>query len=84
MSEQKSVDELLRYLRGVEKKHGSKVELVVKVRTNSGKVQRRTGTYLGVHNDTEVGLRNPKKAADAWYPLDRVYDIWKKGAPPEG
>lgn len=81
--EKKSVDELLRYLRGVEKKHGTGVELVVKVRTNSGKVQRRHGEYLGVHNDAEVGLRNEKKGADAWYSLERVFDIWKRGAPPE-
>ncbi len=88
MSEGKSVEELLRFLRGIEKKHGSDVELVVKVRTNSGKVQRRTGAYLGVQGSSqagtsEVGLRNEKKGADTWYSLERVLDIWKRGAPPE-
>ena len=76
----KEPEELLRFLRGIAKKHGSNVELVVKVETASGKVRRRTGRFLGLRDDSEVGLHNEAKGSDSWYDIDRVHDVWKRGA----
>ena len=76
----KDREELLRYLRGIEKKHGSGVELVVKVETKSGKVRRRTGSFLGLKGEEEVGLHNDAKGSDSWYSIDLVHDVWKKGS----
>ena len=79
----KGREELLRFLRGIAKKHGPGIELVVKVETRSGKVRRRHGRWLGLRDDAEVGLHNDAKGCDTWYPLDRVLDVWKRGAPPD-
>jgi len=79
MSERKTPEELTRYLTGITKKHGAQVELVVKVEVEGGKVRRRTGRFLGVR-DGAIGLHNPAKGRDQWLSLDRVHDIWKRGA----
>ena len=78
-SARKTIEELTRYLDGVTKKHGSSVELVVKAETEGGKVRRRTGRLLGVRDGT-IGLRSDARSKDMWLSLDRVHDIWKKGA----
>ncbi len=67
-----------RFLQGIEKKHGLGSELVLKVRTDSGKVRRKTGTFLGFRADA-VGLRNSAWNGDKWFPLADVADAWKKG-----
>ncbi len=67
-----------RFLQGIEKKHGLGSELVLKVRTDSGKVRRKTGTFLGFRGD-EVGLRNSAWNGDKWFDLADVADAWKKG-----
>ncbi len=78
MSDAKTPDELLRFLTGIEKKRGHDVELVVKVTTASGKVRRRNGRFLGVRNNTEVGIHHAARGKDTWYLLSDVLDIWKK------
>ena len=75
-------DDLLRYLHGLVKKHGTDVELVVKVETRSGKVRRRKGRFLGLRGDSYMGLSVEPTGADAWYELEKVHDVWKKGSPP--
>ena len=66
------------FLRGIEKKHGLGSELVFKVRSASGKVRKKTGTFLGFRGD-RVGLRNAAWDADKWFPLSDVVDAWKVG-----
>lgn len=80
---EKTREELLRYLRGLQKKHGVDVEVVLKVTTASGKVRRRSGRLLGLRGEAEVGLHSAEKGSgDTWYPLDCVHDCWKRGAGP--
>ena len=80
MSEQKTIDELLRFLHGVQKKYGTRVELVVKYRNNAGKLRKSTGWLVGVRNEAEVGLRSDAKNTETWHELSRVHDIWKRGS----
>ncbi len=68
-----------RFLQGIEKKHGLGSELVLKVRTDSGKVRRKAGTFLGFKGDL-VGLRNSAWNDGKWFALGAVEDAWKKGA----
>lgn len=72
-------EDLLRFLRGLEKKHGRDVEVVLKYRTNSGKVRKRMGRLIGLRGEDEVGLHNSAKGATTWYELERVDDAWKRG-----
>lgn len=66
------------FLHGIEKKHGLGGELVFKVRSASGKVRRKTGTFLGFRGD-QVGLRNAAWGGDKWFALADVVDAWKRG-----
>lgn len=77
-------EEITDFLRGVQKKHGLDVDLVLKVRTDSGKVRKRTGRLRGLRGDQSVGLYNEARGAETWYDLDRVLDAWKKGSRSEG
>lgn len=70
--------EVERFLRGIEKKHGSGAVLVIKARTNSGKVRNKTGTFLGFRGD-QVGLRNEAWKNDKWFAISALVDAWKHG-----
>lgn len=76
MSEEPDV---LRFLRGVEKKHGSKAELVIKYRNAKGKVRRLHGRMIGLRDD-ELGLRNEAWSGDRWFAIDQLVDAWKRKA----
>ena len=81
-SPRKTREELLKFFKGLEKKHGRDgggLELVLKVDTENGKVKRRNGHFLGLREDREVGLRNDAKGSDAWFALERIHDAWKRG-----
>ncbi len=68
-----------RFLQGIEKKHGSGSDIVLKVRTGSGKVRNKGGAFLGLRGD-EVGLSNVAWNGDKWFDLADIVDAWKKGA----
>jgi hypothetical protein len=70
--------DVLRFLQGIEKKHGTGSDLVLKVRTGSGKVRNKGGTFLGLRGDT-VGLRNAAWNDDKWFNMVDLVDAWKKG-----
>jgi len=73
-----SSEDLLRFLRGLEKKHGSNAELVIKHTNAANKVKRLTGRFLGLRG-SDVGLRNTAWKADKWIPVERLVDAWKPG-----
>jgi hypothetical protein len=72
--------DVLRFLKGIDKKHGRNVELVLKYRNSKGKVRRRQGHFLGLRGDSEVGLRNEAWSGDRWFEIEGVVDAWKKGS----
>jgi len=76
---QKTPEELLRLVRGLEKKHGAGLDMVVKVKTQSGKVRRRTGRFVGLRNNLELGIVSDANGAEAWFLLSAVHDVWKRG-----
>ncbi len=69
--------DVLEFLRGVQKKHGTRVELVIKYRNNAGKTRRLTGRMIGL-SEGQLGLRNPAWKSDRWFDIDQLVDAWKK------
>lgn len=70
-------DEVLDFLRGVQKKHGTSLELVIKYRNNAGKVRRLTGRLVAL-NDDQISLRNDAWKGDRWFDIDQLVDAWKR------
>jgi hypothetical protein len=71
--------DVLSFLRGLHKKHGTSAELVIKYRNAKGKVRRLSGRLIGL-SDTEVGLHNAAWRGDRWFAIDQVVDAWKHKA----
>ena len=68
--------DVLSFLRGLNKRHGTSAELVIKYRNARGKTRRLHGRMVGL-SDTEVGLRNAAWSGDRWFEIDSVVDAWK-------
>lgn len=69
--------DVISFLRGVQKKHGTSLELVIKYRNSKGKTKRLHGRLVGLSDD-QVGLRNEAWSGDRWFAIDSLVDAWKR------
>lgn len=71
-------EEVLRFLKGQQKKHGSDFAVQLKYRTATGKVKKRHGRFVSLKNDWELVLHNPDKDTEGRYLVENIVDIKKK------
>lgn len=68
-----------RVLRGLRKKHGASVEVVVKYVNAAGKTSRLQGHLVETTEET-ITLRNAAWTRDRYLAFDEIVDAWKHGS----
>ena len=71
-------EDVLRSLRGLQKKHGESFAIKLKYRTTNGKLKKRHGDFVELIGEEELILFNPDKGKNGRYLLDYVEHISKK------
>ena len=69
--------EVMRFLKGQIKKHGSDFTLALKYRTENNKVRKRHGVFVELIAEEELVLFNPDKGTKGTYLLERITEIRK-------
>ena len=73
----KSTEEIVRFIHGLQKKHGDDFEIVVKYESETGKTRRRHGRFLGLQEDRRLGLvETPLPPGRSAMALRRMSDRW--------
>lgn len=71
--------EVLSYIRGLQKKHGSAFQLQLKYRTQTGKVRRRHGDFVALDGEETLRLVNRDKgSAEASFEVGRIVEVRKR------
>ena len=73
-----SRDEILRTLKGLIKKHDTSFAVRLRYMTATGKVKKRHGEFVALHDDQELVLFNSDKVTEGRYQLDRIVEIKKQ------
>jgi len=68
-------EEIVRFIQGLQKKHGNEFSLKIKYLTNAGKTGKRHGRFVGVEGDKELVLLNQNKGTTGRYLIERVFEI---------
>lgn len=70
-------DEILRFISGLTKKHGTSFGLKIKYLTDSGKTRNRAGQFVKLINDQELVLFNAAKNSEGHYFIERITAVAK-------
>ncbi len=71
-------EEIIRFLKGQQKKHGNDFGVQLKYRTMTGKVKKRHGNFVELRNDWELVLYNPDKKTEGRYLIENIVEVKKK------
>ncbi len=67
--------EVLRFIKGLVKKHGVDFSLDLKYLTSNDKIKKRHGAFVGLVDDCELVLLNHEKGSENRYEIARILEI---------
>jgi hypothetical protein len=70
--------EVLRFIKGLVKKHGADFSLDLKYLTANDKIKKRHGEFVALVNDLELVLRNRDKGSEGRYEIARIVDVERR------
>lgn len=69
--------EVLRFIKGLIKKHGKDFSLNFKYLTSNDKIKKRHGEFIALVDDSELILLNRDKGNENRFEVSRILDITK-------
>lgn len=70
--------EVLRFIKGLAKKHGVAFSLNLKYLTTNDKIKKRHGEFVALVDDRELVLLNREKGSQNRYEIARIVEIDKR------
>jgi hypothetical protein len=70
--------EIIRFIKGLAKKHGTAFSLDLKYLTANDKLKKRHGEFVDLINDQELVLFNREKGSEGRFEIARIVDIERR------